>query len=288
VLHLNLSEEGKTKQPSLTLSVKFILKGHEFVSYRGISKKQRKTNQKTWRKTKYFLLLFGFIFPCFMLILQKKTNSCPFKMDPSNNVSQDGLPLSPNNKFNWNTSKRKESQRKRFAITTCTVYCLYIHFLLFTSYALPPFSCSQHTGPPLRNRCGTVYVAAWKVGTGQVDSSWQDSRVGSTAEASTSTYFTVGPGHLTGRLAWEEGMGHWSMYDMSLQTATSHAWKTFPLLGRGFYLHSTGQPKNLRKFPENIVIQKAHEQGLNQCPLEFNSTTLPLHHRSWCLINEKY
>ena len=33
VLHLNLLEEGKTKQPSLTLSVKFILKGHEFVSY---------------------------------------------------------------------------------------------------------------------------------------------------------------------------------------------------------------------------------------------------------------
>ena len=54
------------------------------------------------------------------------------------------------------------------------------------------------------------------VGTGQADSSWQDSRVGSTAEASTSTYFTVGPGHLTGRLACEEGMGHWSIYDMSL------------------------------------------------------------------------
>jgi len=73
----------------------------------------------------------------------------------------------------------------------------------------------------VENGCGSANIAAWKVGTGQADSSWQDSRVGSTAEASTSTYFTIGPGHLTGSLAWKEGMGHWSMYDMSLVTAYS-------------------------------------------------------------------
>ena len=72
------------------------------------------------------------------------------------------------------------------------------------------------------------------------------------------------------------------------QTTTSHARKNFPPLGRGFYLHSTGQLKNLRKFPENIVIQKMREQGLNQRPLDYNPNTRPLHHGSWCLIGEKY
>ena len=67
------------------------------------------------------------------------------------------------------------------------------------------------------------------------------------------------------------------------QTTTSHARKNFPPLGRGFYLHSTGQLKNLRKFPENIVIHKMHEQGMNQRPLDYNPNTLPLHHRNWCL-----
>ena len=77
----------------------------------GFSLKYRQITKKNEpEKTKQGFVLvcfFWFAFLCCLLILQLKTNTCPFRMDLLDNMREEYFLYPFSDKFNWNTSKRR-------------------------------------------------------------------------------------------------------------------------------------------------------------------------------------
>jgi len=61
----------------------------------------------------------------FFLLILNKNNSCPFKMDFSDNVSKGCFLFTSSDKFNWDTSKRRENRRCRFAIPKGSILTIF-------------------------------------------------------------------------------------------------------------------------------------------------------------------